>query len=70
MPMMNYEAPNRSVVIQDVPDYDRNTTYGPYIGINRVKSNKEGGLINKVQYFKNGNAMQQQDIKQKVKDLV
>lgn len=47
-----------------------NPTYGPYIGINRVKFNKQGGLINTVQYFKNGNAMQQQDIKQKVKDLV
>lgn len=50
--------------------YDRGNTYGPHIGINRVKSNKEGGLINKVQYFKKGNTMQQQDIKQKVKDLV
>ena len=70
MPMMHYEAPNRSVVIQDVPDYDRSNTYGPHIGINRVKSNKQGGLINKVQYFKNGNTMQRQDIKQQVKDLV
>ena len=70
MPMMHYEAPNRSIVIQDVPEYDRGNTYGPHIGINRVKSNKEGGLINKVQYFKKGNTMQQQDIKQKVKDLV
>lgn len=31
---------------------------------------KMGGNIHKVQYFKNGNTMQQQDVKQKVKDLV
>lgn len=65
-----FQYPQYTPIQMDVPDYDRNTTYGPYIGINRVKSNKEGGLINKVQYFKNGNTMQQQDIKQKVKDLV
>jgi hypothetical protein len=35
-----FEYPSYPHVYIDVPEYDRTTTYGPHIGINRVKSNK------------------------------
>ena len=47
MPTMHTVTPQRSVVIQEVPDYDRGITYAPWLGYNTVPARKKGGLVSK-----------------------
>lgn len=47
MPTMHAVTPQRSVVIQEVPDYDRGITYAPWLGYNTVPARRKGGLVSK-----------------------
>lgn len=47
MPTMHAVTPQRSVVIQEVPDYDRGITYAPWLGYNTVTNHKTGGSLKK-----------------------